>query len=157
MNGIINGVLYLVTTDEFVILFKLILILILSAIVGYEREAWNKPAGFGTYALVGISATLVMICGKYIYNEMGSIDPTRLPAQLLSGIGFLGAGTILKDGFNVRGLTTTAGLLAITCIGFAVGAGDYFSAIVATIIVFFILKKSHKYSDKQEKQNKIER
>ena len=147
---------FIMSAEIFTTVFKLLLIVILSAIVGHERETWNKPAGFATYALVGISATLAMICGKYMYNQVGNIDPTRLPAQLLSGIGFLGAGTILKDGFNVKGLTTTAGLLAITCIGLEVGAGDYLGAIFATIIVFLIMKKSHKYADKQAQQIKKE-
>ena len=67
---------------------KLVLIVILSGIVGYERESWNKPAGFRTHVLVGISAVLVMICGQYL-SEKSGVDPTRIPAQLLSGIGFL--------------------------------------------------------------------
>ena len=154
MNILVVILNYLRTARELETVFKLLLIVLLSAIVGHERETSNKPAGFATYALVGISATLVMLCGKYIYNEIGTVDPTRLPAQLLSGIGFLGAGTILKDGFNVKGLTTTAGILAIACIGLEVGAGDYFGAILATIIVFLIMKKSHKYDNKQEEQNK---
>ena len=147
MNILINGLNYLLLTNEFNTILKLILIVILSGIVGYEREAWNKPAGFRTHILVGISATLVMICGEYIYNNTGA-DPTRIPAQLLSGIGFLGAGTILRDGFNVRGLTTAAALLAVACIGLAVGAGYFMGAIVSTIIVFFVLKNSRTLSDK---------
>ena len=144
---------YLLTID-FETVFKLLLIVVLAALVGHERESAHKPAGFATYALVGISATLVMICGRFVYNDVGNIDPTRLPAQLLSGIGFLGAGTILKDGFNVKGLTTTAGILAMACIGLEVGAGDYFGAIIATIIVFLIMKRSHKYAEKQKQQDK---
>lgn len=128
---------------------KLILIVILSGIVGYERESWNKPAGFRTHVLVGISAVLVMICGEYLSEKSGA-DPTRIPAQLLSGIGFLGAGTILRDGFNVKGLTTAAGLLAITCIGLFVGAGYYLGAIIATAVVYVVLSYSHILSTKLE-------
>ena len=128
---------------------KLVLIVILSGIVGYERESWNKPAGFRTHVLVGISAVLVMICGQYL-SEKSGVDPTRIPAQLLSGIGFLGAGTILRDGFNVKGLTTAAGLLAITCIGLFVGAGYYLGAIIATAVVYVVLSYSHILSTKLE-------
>ncbi len=137
----------LLAVNEINTLFKLLLIVLLSGIIGYEREAWNKPAGFRTHILVGISATLVTICGEYIYNNTGA-DPTRIPAQFLSGIGFLGAGTILRDGFNVRGLTTAAGLLAVAGVGLAVGAGDYIGAIIATIIVFVVLKNFRSFSDK---------
>ncbi len=79
-----------------------------------------------------------------IYN----MDPSRIPAQLLSGIGFIGAGTILRDGFNVKGLTTAAGLLAVTCIGLSIGAGFYLGGIVTTLIVYIILSYSYKISDK---------
>ena len=108
MNAVINVLYNLTTSIEVETLLKLLLIVLLSGIIGYERESWNKPAGFRTHVLVGISATLVMICGEYIFDKTGA-DPGRMPAQLLSGIGFLGAGTILRDGFNVRGLTTAAG------------------------------------------------
>lgn len=139
----------LLAIDEINTIFKLLLIVLLSGIIGYEREAWNKPAGFRTHILVGISATLVMICGEYIYNKTGA-DPTRIPAQLLSGIGFLGAGTILKDGFNVKGLTTAAGLLAVTCVGLAVGAGYFLGAIISTLIVFLVLNNSKGLPDKAD-------
>lgn len=130
-------------------IFKLILVFFLAGIIGLERDTWNKPAGFRTHALVGISATLVMLCGEYIVQQY-NVDPTRIPAQLLSGIGFIGAGTILRDGFNVKGLTTAAGLLAVTCIGLSIGAGYYFGGIVATAIVYIILSYSHKISGKLE-------
>ncbi len=149
MNIIINGFEAIMRIQEIQTLFKLILIVFLSGIVGYERESWNKPAGFRTHVLVGISAVLVMICGDYLYNETGA-DPTRIPAQLLSGIGFLGAGTILRDGFNVKGLTTAAGLLSVTCIGLAVGAGYYLGAVIATAVVYAVLSYSHILSGKLE-------
>ncbi len=149
MSVIINGFEAIIRIQEIQTLFKLILIVFLSGIVGYERESWNKPAGFRTHVLVGISAVLVMICGDYLYNQTGA-DPTRIPAQLLSGIGFLGAGTILRDGFNVKGLTTAAGLLAVTCIGLAVGAGYYLGAVIATAVVYAVLSYSHMLSKKLE-------
>lgn len=119
-------------------LLKLLVVCILSGIIGLERETCSKPAGFRTHVLVGISAVLVVLCGKFMYEHTGS-DPTRIPAQLLSGIGFLGAGTILRDGFSVKGLTTAASLLAVTCIGMSIGAGLYLAGIIATIIVFCVL------------------
>lgn len=149
METIIEGIQKLMLIEEFEIFFKLVLIGILAGIVGYERESWKKPAGFRTYVLVGISAVLVMVCGKLLYEEHGA-DPTRIPAQLLSGIGFLGAGTILRDGFNVKGLTTAAGLLAVTCIGLIVGAGFYIPAIIATFVVYCVLSYSHVLSSKLE-------
>ena len=127
-------------------ILKLILGFFLAGIIGLERSSWNKPAGFRTHSLVGISAVLIMLCGQYMSKEY-NVDPTRIPAQLLSGIGFIGAGTILRDGFNVTGLTTAAGLLAVTCIGLSIGAGFYLGGIVATVIVYVILSYSYKVLD----------
>lgn len=121
------------------IIFKIFLITILSGFIGLERETLSKPAGLKTHILLGISAVLTMICGEYIFTNVGG-DMSRIPAQLLSGIGFLGAGTILRDGFNVRGLTTAASLLAVACIGLCVGAGLYVGGIIATIVVYIILE-----------------
>ncbi len=152
METILNGIMSLMQTQEIQTLFQLILIVFLSGFIGFERESWNKPAGFRTHVLVGISAVLVMVCGQYLHNETGA-DPTRIPAQLLSGIGFLGAGTILRDGFNVKGLTTAAGLLAVTCVGLVVGAGYYIGAIIAAAVVYLVLSYSHVLSDKLEHYN----
>ena len=155
MEPILKGLQNLMTIPEFECFFKLTLMVILAGVVGYERESWKKPAGFRTYVLVGISAVLVMVCGDQLYNKIGA-DPTRIPAQLLSGIGFLGAGTILRDGFNVKGLTTAAGLLAITCIGLIVGAGFYITAIIATFVVYCILSYSHILSSNLEHYNVLD-
>lgn len=128
-------------------IIKLILGFVLAGIIGLERSSWSKPAGFRTHALVGISSVLIMLCGEYM-SKIYDMDPSRIPAQLLSGIGFIGAGTILRDGFNVKGLTTAAGLLAVTCIGLSIGAGFYLGGIVTTLIVYIILSYSYKISDK---------
>lgn len=152
MGNILNGIMNLLEVQEIQTLFQLVLIVILSGFIGFERESWNKPAGFRTHVLVGISAVLVMVCGEYLYKKYGA-DPTRIPAQLLSGIGFLGAGTILRDGFNVKGLTTAAGLLAVTCVGLAVGAGYYIGAIIATAVVYAVLSYAHVLSNKLEHYN----
>ncbi len=122
---------------------RLILGFVLAGIIGAERQSVNKPAGFKTHSLIGVSAVLIMLCGEYISNKTGGTDATRIPAQLLSGIGFIGAGTILRDGFNVKGLTTAASLLAVTCIGLSIGAGFYLGGIVTTFIVYIILSYAH--------------
>ncbi|MFW5992290.1 MAG: MgtC/SapB family protein [Halanaerobiaceae bacterium] len=120
---------------------KLIFILVLAGFIGWDREKQGRPAGFRTHILVGIGSTLIMIVSINIYkNFPGSdADPARLAAQVVSGIGFLGAGTILIQGSIVKGLTTAASLWTIAAIGLAVGAGHYYLGAVATVIVFIAL------------------
>jgi len=130
------------------VLLKLVIIYILAGVIGLERASLSKPAGFRTHVLVGISAVLTVVCGEKISEICGGTDFSRIPAQLLSGIGFLGAGTILRDGFNVKGLTTAASLLAITCIGLCIGAGLYFSGLIATAVVYIVLRHSSSLSEK---------
>lgn len=121
---------------------KLFLAVLFSGIIGFEREHSHRPAGFRTHILVAVGATLVMMTSKYVFLEyegLASFDPTRLGAQVISGIGFLGAGTILREGFSVKGLTTAASLWAVSCIGLAVGAGYYTGALVATVVIYLTL------------------
>lgn len=109
---------------------------LLGGIVGYERTSINRPAGFRTHILVCVGSALVMMTGEHMYNHFGGMtDPGRLGAQVVSGIGFLGAGTILRAGFNVRGLTTAASLWAVSCVGLACGIGFYFGACTASVII----------------------
>ena len=143
----IEFILSLFDSFWFESIFKLVLGFLLAGLIGLERSSWNKPAGFRTHALVGLSGVLIMLCGQYLAQHY-NMDPSRIPAQLLSGIGFIGAGTILRDGFNVKGLTTAAGLLSVTCIGLSIGAGFYVGGIVTTLIVYLILSSSYKVSDK---------
>lgn len=136
--GVINFFTSPVALD---ILLKLLIAFVLSSIIGIERELIHKPAGIKTHTLICISATLVMSLGMYmkdLYPNI-SLDPTRLPAQILAGIGFVGAGTIIREGLSVRGITTAASLLSITCIGLAVGAGFFEGAVFATLLIFLIL------------------
>lgn len=128
-------------------LFKILLGALLTGLIGLERSSLNKPAGFGTHAIIGTTAVLVVLLSEHM-SLVNNVDMSRIPAQLLSGIGFIGAGTILRNGLNVKGVTTAAGILAVTCIGMAVGAGFYFGAIIVTIIVFLTLAYSHNISDK---------
>ncbi len=124
-------------------IIRLILGFVLAGIIGAERQSVNKPAGFKTHSLIGVSSVLIMLCGKYLSTIYVGSDASRIPAQLLSGIGFIGAGTILRDGFNVKGLTTAASLLSVTCIGLSIGAGYYLGGIVTTLIVYIILSYTH--------------
>lgn len=145
----------IVSSFYFQTILKLVLGFLLAGIIGLERSSWNKPAGFRTHSLVGISAVLIMLCGEYMAQKYNA-DPTRIPAQLLSGIGFIGAGTILRDGFNVKGLTTAAGLLAVTCIGLSIGAGYYLGGIISTVIVYIILSYSYKVLDRLDHFDALE-
>lgn len=121
---------------------KLFLAILFSGLIGFEREHSHRPAGFRTHILVAVGATLVMMTAKFVFNEyqgLTSFDPTRLGAQVISGIGFLGAGTILREGFSVKGLTTAASLWAVSCIGLAVGSGYYIGALVTTVAIYITL------------------
>lgn len=129
-------------------LFRLFLAMILGGLIGIEREVTNNPAGFRTHTLVCMGAALVMLTSKNVfdtYQGIATLDPLRLGAQVISGIGFLGAGTIIKEGSSVRGLTTAASLWVVACVGLAVGAGLYELAIGASLMSFatlVILKKA---------------
>ena len=106
----------------FSILLRIALALILGGALGIEREQKQHPAGFRTYVIVCLGATLACITNLYMCERLGGTDPARIPAQVISGIGFLGAGTILVTRNNhVRGLTTAAGLWCCATIGIAVG------------------------------------
>lgn len=121
---------------------RLFMAMVIGGIIGFEREIGNRPAGFRTHTLVCVGSTLVMLTSEYLFKEYSGIvnlDPARLGAQVISGIGFLGAGTILKLGPRVRGLTTAASLWVVACLGLAIGAGFYWGAIVATIFVYITL------------------
>ncbi len=124
------------------IIFKLTLACILGGLIGLERESLNRPAGLRTYTLVCVGSALAMIISLdmyFQYYQTVNADPGRIAAQVISGIGFLGAGTIMREGVTVRGLTTAAGLWAVACIGLAVGAGLYIPAVFSTVIILFIL------------------
>lgn len=125
------------------VLIRLVLAMIVGGIIGLEREQSNRPAGFRTHTLVCVGSALVFLTSEYVfdkYHELVNMDPTRLAAQVISGIGFLGAGTIMHYGPNIKGLTSAATLWVVACIGLAVGAGFYWGAITTTIIVYITLK-----------------
>lgn len=129
--------------SNYEIFLRIILACIFGGLIGFERESINRPAGFRTHILVCLGATIVMISNitlLYKYGNIASVDPARYGAQVISGIGFLGAGTIIKEGFTVKGLTTAASLWAVACLGLALGAGHYTIAISATLLIFITLE-----------------
>ncbi len=137
-----NETLISIVKLSFEAIVKLTSAAVLGGFIGYEREHSHRPAGFRTHILVAVGSALVMTTSVYMferYQGLTNLDPARLGAQVISGIGFLGAGTILREGFSVKGLTTAASLWAVSCIGLAVGLGFYEGALVATIIIYLTL------------------
>lgn len=127
--------------------WKLGLAVLLSGIIGFEREHSHRPAGFRTHILVAVGSALIMLTSVYIgekYQGQMNVDITRMSGQVVSGIGFLGAGTILREGFSVKGLTTAASLWAVSCIGIAIGAGFVAGAVVATFVIYMTLNSLKK-------------
>ena len=131
------------TLDLKDISLRLLCAMVIGLIIGTEREYTNRPAGMRTHILVALGACAVMMTGQMIfvqYRPFGSnADPARLGAQVITGVGFLGAGTILRDGFTVRGLTTAASLWSVACLGIAAGGGYYGVAIAGTVFIFITL------------------
>ena len=134
---------------------RLFLVTLMGGLIGLEREFVNRPAGFRTHTLVCQGAALIMLTGKYLmhnYNHIVNLDPARLGAQVVSGIGFLGAGTIMNDGHRVRGLTTAASLWVVASIGLSIGAGFYAGGVIVFILAYFTLvslKHFEKYFGKR--------
>ena len=128
------------------IIIRLTLATLCGGLIGIERGRKKRPAGFRTHILVCIGATITMITNQYVVDIMGATaDPTRLGAQVISGIGFLGAGTILVTGRQqVKGLTTAAGLWSLACIGLAIGIGFYEVAILGCLFIFGGMSILHK-------------
>ncbi len=152
--------IFLETLD---IIVKIVLAVILSGVIGAERFLRHKGAGLRTHILIGVGSTLLVLTSYYvsdIHSYAHQADPTRIIAAIVTGVGFLCAGTIIRSGDNVvSGLTTSASMWVVSCIGMAVGAGYYTAAFIATFIVFWVLyglrsieKKLEKiFSDQAEK------
>jgi putative Mg2+ transporter-C (MgtC) family protein len=125
------------------IVLRLGLAALLGMIVGYERERQNQPAGLRTHTILAIGSCLAMTISINIamqfYPLVPNGDPGRLAAQVVSGIGFLGAGAILRYGTNVKGLTTATSLWTIAIVGLAVGAGHYFASVATTLALLAVL------------------
>ncbi|WP_168120853.1 MgtC/SapB family protein [Paenibacillus sp. HB172176] len=128
---------------------RIVIAVIFGGIVGFERELGDHAAGFRTHILVCLGSALISLLSIYGFSEFAyepnvRLDPSRLAAQVVSGIGFLGAGTIMRTGISVSGLTTAASLWVVAAIGLAVGAGFYYGATLATaamLVSLFLLNK----------------
>jgi putative Mg2+ transporter-C (MgtC) family protein len=127
------------------IILKLLLGMLLGGIIGFERQAHGRPAGFRTQLLVCVACVLIMIISESYYvqsslrPEYARIDPTRIAAGAMTGVGFLGAGVILKTGVSIQGLTTAACIWIVSAIGLAIGAGQYVAGITGFVITFVSL------------------
>lgn len=121
---------------------RLVASLILGGLIGLERQLHRREAGLRTHILVSLGSCLIMLTSLYvfdIYNSKVSLDPTRIAAGVITGIGFLGAGTIIRDREGVRGLTTAASLWVVAGIGLAVGCGFYKAGIITTVLALITL------------------
>ena len=153
MADIVEGSLPVRALTPVSVLLRIVLAVLLGGAIGLERGRKNRPAGFRTYMLVCMGATLTMILGQYTMTaaqELGlQTDMTRIGAQVINGIGFLGAGTILvTEKQQVKGLTTAAGLWASACMGLALGAGFYECVLLAfglILLVVLVLPKIEAY------------
>lgn len=123
---------------------RLLTALILSGWIGYDRSKKSRAAGLRTHALVGTASALVMLTSEFMFYKYATTafapDPARLGAQIISGIGFLGAGTIIQSRGSVRGLTTAASLWSVGTIGIAAGVGFYPGAIATTVLIYVLLR-----------------
>jgi putative Mg2+ transporter-C (MgtC) family protein len=134
-------------SDEFVMTIRLLIAAGLCGLIGLEREFKRHPAGFRTHLLVGLGSCLLMLLSLYGFKEFIQLssdsavryDPSRLPSYVVSGIGFLGGGTILVHGLTVKGLTTAASIWVVAAIGLVVGIGMYYIAVFTTIVVILSL------------------
>ena len=123
------------------LIFQIALSATIGLILGVEREYAGKPAGMRTYSLVAMGATIFTIISKFGFSDVAGtdFDPSRVAAQIVTGIGFLGAGVIIFRGVKVEGLTTAAGLWVAAAIGMAIGAAMYEVAIVSAVIAFVVI------------------
>ncbi len=132
--------------NVFEIVLRLFIALVVGGIIGMQREMVRSSAGFRTHTLVCLGSCLAMLTNQFLfdqYHSMSAMDVARMGSYVLGGIGFLGAGTIVKDGLRVRGLTTAASLWVVAAIGLAVGSGFYLGALLAagmTVLTLWVLK-----------------
>lgn len=137
-------------------LVRMFIAVVCGGIIGMERGRKGRPAGFRTHILVSLGSCLAMLTNQYIVVMFGVSDPARLGAQVISGIGFLGAGTIIVTGrHQVKGLTTAAGLWASACMGLAIGIGFYEAAIVACLMIVFVSTLLHRFDHYMISKSKV--
>ena len=124
------------------IISRLLMTFVLSGLVGVERQVHRRTAGLRTHILVGLGSCLIMLTSLYvfdIYKDKVALDPTRIAAGVITGIGFLGAGAIIREKEGVKGLTTAASIWVVSGIGLAVGTGFIRTAVYTTVLVLVIL------------------
>lgn len=137
------------------IVCRIALAIVVGGILGLERGRKNRPAGMRTYILVCLGATLVMMTNQYVYITYNASDPVRLGAQVINGIGFLGAGTIILTGRNqIKGLTTAAGLWTSACLGLAIGIGFYEAALLGTVAILLTVLGFRRLDNWMRKRSK---
>lgn len=132
------------TISMFEVTLRLLIALFLGGLIGFEREVTKHAAGFRTHILVCLGSALIMLLSIYGFSEFVNetnvrVDPARLATAVISGIGFLGAGTIIRTGRAVSGLTTAASLWVVAAIGLSIGAGFYYPAIISTVLMLVSL------------------
>ncbi|MFD2707328.1 MgtC/SapB family protein [Salibacterium lacus] len=139
-----------ITQESYVIMGRILCAAALAGLIGAEREYKRHPAGFRTHLLVGTGACLAMVMALFGFQpylqenpDISAYDPSRLASYVISGVGFLGAGTIIVQGASVKGLTTAASIWVVASIGLAAGAGMYFAALLTTVIVLLSLLFLH--------------
>ncbi len=137
------------------LLVRILVGTLLGGAIGYERDLHGRPAGLRTHAIVALaSATFMVVSTRFVYfqhytkDDLVAIDPSRIAASVVSGIGFLGAGAILRDGITIRGLTTAAGLWLVAAIGMAAGGGMYVESVFATVVGLAALTLLRRFEDR---------
>lgn len=137
------------------IVLRIVLAVFCGGAIGLERGLKNRPAGMRTYMLVCVGSCLIMLTNQYIYQVTQTGDPMRLGAQVVSGIGFLGAGTIIVTRHNqIKGLTTAAGLWSAAGVGLALGIGFYEAALIAGLAIFAVLTLLQKWDDQMHSKTR---
>lgn len=138
------------------IVVRITVSVILGGIIGLERGLKNRPAGLRTYMLVSVGSCLIMLTNQYVNQVFATGDPVRMGAQVVSGIGFLGAGTIVVTRRNqIKGLTTAAGLWAAAAVGLAIGVGLYEAGILSGLVIFLVLSLVHRWDSQMRKTSKV--
>ena len=138
------------------VVIRIVCAVVVGGIIGIERSIKNRPAGLRTYMLVCVGACLIMLTNQYIYQMTGTGDPMRLGAQVVSGIGFLGAGTIIVTKHNqIKGLTTAAGLWSAAGVGLSLGIGFYEAAFTAAIAIYVTLTVLHVLEAKVNRKTRV--
>ena len=138
------------------IVLRIVLAVLCGGAIGLERGMKNRPAGMRTYMLVCAGSCLIMLTNQYLYQITAAGDPMRLGAQVVSGIGFLGAGTIVVTRHNqIKGLTTAAGLWSAAGVGLALGVGFYEAALIAGVAIFVVLTLLQKWDDQMHSKTRV--